>query len=112
MIEVPGIHRIPLSCNVHCPTPSHTVFDSLPQILTMDAQVLNTELPYCSPEVWFADGNIIVQTEVTRVYHGILAANSPVLNVMLSLSLPDEMAWLATARLFIFTILRRIWYIF
>ncbi|PBL03098.1 hypothetical protein ARMGADRAFT_905969, partial [Armillaria gallica] len=44
------------------------------------------------PEVWFADGNIIVQTELTqfRVYRGILAANSPVLNDILSLSLPDE----------------------
>ncbi len=107
MIEVPGIHRIPLELQTSIVLRSHTVLDSLPQILTIDAQVLNTELPHRSPEVWFADGNIIVTNgSDSRVYRGILAANSPVLNVMLSLSLPDEMAWLATARF------RRIWYIF
>ncbi|KAK0194229.1 hypothetical protein F5146DRAFT_425845 [Armillaria mellea] len=58
----------------------------------MDVQVLDSELPQRSSEVWFTDGNIIVQTESTqfRVYRGILAANSPVLSDMLSLSQPDE----------------------
>ncbi|KAK0205206.1 hypothetical protein DFS33DRAFT_1326575 [Desarmillaria ectypa] len=58
----------------------------------MDVQVSDTVLPERSSEVWFADGNIIIQTESTqfRVYRGILAANSPVLSDMLSLSQPDE----------------------
>ncbi|KAK0236366.1 hypothetical protein EDD85DRAFT_747873, partial [Armillaria nabsnona] len=43
-------------------------------------------------EVWFANGNIIAQTELTQflVYRGILAANIPVLSDMLSLSQSDE----------------------
>ncbi|KAK0469314.1 uncharacterized protein EV420DRAFT_23231 [Desarmillaria tabescens] len=58
----------------------------------MEVQVSDAELPGRSSEVWFVDGNIIIQTESTqfRVYRGILAANSLVLSDMLSLSQPDK----------------------
>ncbi|KAJ7604133.1 hypothetical protein FB45DRAFT_851340 [Roridomyces roridus] len=53
-------------------------------------QVENT--PHRAPELWFEDGNIVIQAENSqfRVHRGILAACSPVFQDMLSFPQPPD----------------------
>ncbi|KAJ6509171.1 hypothetical protein C8R47DRAFT_1208369 [Mycena vitilis] len=49
-------------------------------------------VPQRSPELWFDDGNLIVQAEDRqfRVYRGVLAARSPIFQDMLSFPQPSD----------------------
>jgi hypothetical protein len=49
-------------------------------------------LPRRSPDLWYADGTVILTTESVqfRVYRGILAANSSVFDDMFSIPQPSD----------------------
>ncbi|KAJ7061551.1 hypothetical protein C8F01DRAFT_936749, partial [Mycena amicta] len=48
--------------------------------------------PQRVPDLWFADGNIVLQAEnsVFKVFQGILAARSPIFRDMMSIPQPPE----------------------
>ncbi|KAJ7611825.1 hypothetical protein FB45DRAFT_941110 [Roridomyces roridus] len=50
------------------------------------------DTPHRTPELWFDDGNIVIQAENSqfRVHRGILAARSPVFRDMLSFPQPSD----------------------
>lgn len=52
----------------------------------------DSSVPHRIPELWFEDGNLIVQAghRVFRVYRGVLAARSPVFHDMLSFPQPSD----------------------